>query len=114
METKQQVPDFLQQYIPEGGDLKFEPDTDEELENQKNGGGGGDGAWGDSGAGGGDVNAGDANAGDAWGAPAANDPGSIAKDADSQPGSQDWGAGNAASGADSWGAGTTGGGDTAW
>jgi ATP-dependent RNA helicase DDX3X len=53
LETGQEVPDFLQQFVPEGIDranIKFEDNTDEEIEKEKeggNGGGGGDG-WGDS------------------------------------------------------------------
>lgn len=60
LEMKQDVPDFLQQYVPEGYDadtkkLKFEPDSDECEEEPA--GGSGD-AWGASD---------DAPAGDSWG-----------------------------------------------
>lgn len=59
METKQEVPDFLQQYIPEGAtadNLKFEADSDFEDEAADKGvdasTGGGD-AWGAGNGGGG-------------------------------------------------------------
>ncbi|KAK6856864.1 ATP-dependent RNA helicase DED1 [Apiospora arundinis] len=66
LETKQEVPDFLQQYVPENyeagagaNDLKFEDDSDE-IEDEPAGGSGGgdDGAWGA---------ADDAPGGDSWG-----------------------------------------------
>ncbi|KAK8102780.1 ATP-dependent RNA helicase [Apiospora sp. TS-2023a] len=64
MEMKQEIPDFLQQYVPEDGNvqnLKFDYDSDE-IEDEAvggSGGGGDDGAWGA-----GD----DAPGGNAWGA----------------------------------------------
>lgn len=69
LETKQEVPDFLQSYIPEGDaleHLKFEADSD--YDEGEAAGGGGD--WGEDGAdtawgGGEDTKADD---GDAWGA----------------------------------------------
>lgn len=87
METNQTIPDFLQQYIPEGGDLKFEPNTDEELENQKNGGFGGDaGTWGDD------------SGGDGWGEPAAKESDTAAKESDTTAGDDAWGSGNGVGG----------------
>ncbi|RYP66816.1 hypothetical protein DL771_007614 [Monosporascus sp. 5C6A] len=113
METKQEIPDFLQQYIPPDADpnnLKFEDDTDEELEKQKNGGGGGNGTWGAPATGGNDTGdawgapaAGGDNAGDAWGAPAVRDSGPAAKQEDDT-----WGGNAASSGnanGDAWGSG---------
>lgn len=52
LEMKQDIPDFLQQYVPEGGNvenLKFDYDSDE-IEDEPVGGSGGgdDGAWGAS------------------------------------------------------------------
>jgi ATP-dependent RNA helicase DDX3X len=62
METKQEIPDFLEQYKPEGEEaehLKFEEDSDFEDGGEEAGGE----AWG-----GGDDNDGsDADAGEAWG-----------------------------------------------
>ncbi|KAL1891755.1 hypothetical protein Sste5346_007505 [Sporothrix stenoceras] len=70
LETKQEIPDFLESYIPEGEareNLKFEADSD--FEEFTPGDGGDDGGWG---AGGGDAG-GDAG-GDSWGAPPADEP----------------------------------------
>jgi len=47
LETKQPVPDFLEQYVPEGGDLRFEDDSDF----GDDAGGGGWGAGDDAGVG---------------------------------------------------------------
>ncbi|KAK6193652.1 hypothetical protein LQW54_012235 [Pestalotiopsis sp. IQ-011] len=55
LETKQEIPEFLQQYVPENvniEELKFEPDSDEEIEDAAGAGG-----WGES-----------AGAAEAWGA----------------------------------------------
>lgn len=82
LETKQEIPDFLQQYVPEGDALKFETESDFD-ENDLGGGGGdsGGGGWGgdeaattgdDAGGGwgaGGDEPAAAAEGG-GWGAPA--------------------------------------------
>jgi len=82
LETGQEVPDFLQQYIPEGADLKFEADSDYEPDQQQGGfgdasawgnddgndGGNDGGAWGSADGGWGEnpeANAGDATAGNA-------------------------------------------------
>lgn len=49
METNQEIPDFLQQYIPEGAmanNLKFEADSDFEDEGNQAGIGDGDNTWG--------------------------------------------------------------------
>ncbi|KAK8073769.1 ATP-dependent RNA helicase [Apiospora phragmitis] len=53
LEMKQEIPDFLQQYVPEGGDeavknIKFDYDSDEidDAPLGGSGGGGDDGAWG--------------------------------------------------------------------
>lgn len=107
METNQTIPDFLQMYVPEGGDLKFEPDTDEELENQKNGGFGGDaGGWGD-----GD----NADGGVGWGEPAAKDSDAAAGDLWGAEPEADGDKSNGADAGDLWGAGpATGGADIAW
>lgn len=62
LETNQEIPDFLQQYVPEGearNNLKFEADSDFDP-NDYAGAGGTGGAWGEE--------AGDAPGGDAWGA----------------------------------------------
>lgn len=75
LETKQEIPEFLQQYVPENvniEELKFEPDSDEEIEDAAGAGGWGAdaGGWPES------ADAGDAgDAGDGWGASndAAND-----------------------------------------
>ena len=68
METNQEVPDFLQSYIPEGGEaatLKFEADSDFEDDAGTGGdAGGGGGGWGAGGDDAGNTEA----AGDAWGA----------------------------------------------
>ncbi|KAI1768190.1 DEAD-domain-containing protein [Hypoxylon sp. FL1150] len=90
MDTKQPVPDFLQQYIPEGVDpatFKIEDDNsdDEALEGGDGWATGGNAGWGSGGDAGGDAggddgwgsggNAGDAgghagdDAGDSWGGP---------------------------------------------
>lgn len=71
METNQEIPDFLEQYVPEGAtaeNLKFEADSDFEEDMYGSGGAGGadgaDGADGGWGAGGDDAgDAGDAAAG---------------------------------------------------
>ena len=55
METEQTVPDFLEQYKPEGGVADFADDTDEEEEQ-------------DNTAGGADLNGANGDGGDAWGA----------------------------------------------
>lgn len=66
METKQEVPDFLEQYKPVGEEainLKFEEDSDFEDAGEEEGGGD---AWG---AGGDDSDSDkESEAGDAWGA----------------------------------------------
>ncbi|KAL2020969.1 hypothetical protein VTK56DRAFT_7743 [Thermocarpiscus australiensis] len=79
METKQEIPDFLQQYVPEGAtaeNLKFEADSDFEDNTAGTGAGAGNGggdAWGGGDDGWGDGNgAADAaevanGGGDAWG-----------------------------------------------
>ena len=81
LETKQEIPDFFEMYIPEGEareNLKFEADSDfEELTP----GDGADDAWGAGGDG-----------GDSWGAPA---------DGDGGGGGNSWGA----PAGDAWGAG---------
>ncbi|AEO65101.1 uncharacterized protein THITE_2043513 [Thermothielavioides terrestris NRRL 8126] len=88
IETNQEVPDFLQSYIPEGAsatNLKFEADSDFEDEAAGTGGGdagAGEGGWGadtdqnaggDTGVGGDGWGSGHANGnGDGWGAVASN------------------------------------------
>jgi ATP-dependent RNA helicase DDX3X len=89
LETRQEIPEFLQGYVPENANvdqLKFEPDSDEEVEGEDAGG------WGagndDAGGWGGDTtNAGDSTG---WGADNNTNGGD----------STGWGAGNDASG---WG-----------
>ncbi|KAH9884852.1 P-loop containing nucleoside triphosphate hydrolase protein [Xylariomycetidae sp. FL2044] len=112
METRQAIPDFLEQYKPEDTDvtkLKFEDDTDEELEKQAGGDAGGWGGDGeDSAAAGGDGGgwgeAGNAednshNNGDAW------------DTTDKKTGGDDaWGSSNGKTADDARG----GGGDQAW
>jgi ATP-dependent RNA helicase DDX3X len=75
LETKQEIPDFLQPYIPEGGTeskLKFEADSDWEQEGAEGDADGGGGAWGagdDASGGGGGWGGEDKNASNgAWGA----------------------------------------------
>jgi ATP-dependent RNA helicase DDX3X len=67
METNQEIPDFLQSYVPEGAtadNLKFEADSDFEEEAVGTGGGG----WGAGGDDAGDVGNNDAGAGGGgWG-----------------------------------------------
>ncbi|KAF7531783.1 hypothetical protein G7054_g8568 [Neopestalotiopsis clavispora] len=89
LETRQEIPEFLQGYVPENANvdqLKFEPDSDEEIEGEDVGGwGAGDG---DAGGWGGDTtNAGESTG---WGA----DNNTTGGD------STGWGAGNDTSG---WG-----------
>ncbi|KAI0124745.1 P-loop containing nucleoside triphosphate hydrolase protein [Xylariales sp. AK1849] len=78
LETKQEIPDFLKQYVPEGEELetlKFEPDSDEESEAGDDAGEGGGGGWG------GDDVGGDAGGGDNWGAGGDTDAGAFKADA---------------------------------
>ncbi len=93
LETDQEIPDFLQSYVPEGAsatNLKFEADSDFEEDVGAGGDAGGDigGTWrsGDADAG----NAGNDAGGDTWGG--GND-----------AGGDTWGNG----GGDSWGASNT-------
>lgn len=72
LETDQEIPEFLQQYVPEGdarANLKFEADSDFDPNDYAGAGDSGGDAWG---AGdGGDTGGGDAwsgGGGDAWGA----------------------------------------------
>ncbi|KAI1300441.1 P-loop containing nucleoside triphosphate hydrolase protein [Xylaria venustula] len=108
METKQEIPDFLEQYRPEGDDiskLKFEYDTDEEDpgENGESWGNGAGNTSGDGWGNGGDSSAPNGNdaSGDAngWGS---TTNGTGGGDADG------WGAttnGTGGNGGDAWGAG---------
>ncbi|KAI2615355.1 P-loop containing nucleoside triphosphate hydrolase protein [Hypoxylon sp. NC1633] len=63
METQQPVPDFLQQYIPEGADQGNYVYEDEKTDSEDNAG---DDGWGNGANNGGDANGGDSNAD--WGA----------------------------------------------
>jgi ATP-dependent RNA helicase DDX3X len=66
LETNQEIPDFLQQYVPEGdarANLKFEADSDFDPDDYAGAGGAGDAWGGDEGDG-----AGAGSTGDAWGA----------------------------------------------
>lgn len=106
METNQEVPDFLQSYIPEGGEgatLKFEADSDFEDDTAGTGGdaGGGGGGWGA----GGDDTAGDDNAeatGGGWGA-GADDAGNTGDAGNTEAAGGGWGADNNTGGG-GWGA----------
>lgn len=63
LETKQQVPEFLQEFMPEGEELEnlqFPSELDDDM------GGLDAGAWGDAG-GGGEASAAGADTGNAWG-----------------------------------------------
>ena len=87
METKQTVPEFLQEFAPTGAEaenLKFEPDTDEEDENEANGGG---------------------DDGDGWGGSASANGGSATKkQGNNDTGNDGWGSGvPAAAAEDTWG-----------
>lgn len=65
LETNQEIPDFLQQYVPEGearNNLKFEADSDFDPNDYAGAGDAGD-AWGEDAG----NNAGNAAGGDAWG-----------------------------------------------
>ncbi|KAM5346744.1 hypothetical protein ACJ41O_009749 [Fusarium nematophilum] len=81
LETNQEVPEFLQSYVPEGEartNLKFEADSDYDPNDVAGAGDAGGGAWGtqDDTAGNGTAEAGDAGAGgDAWGNDGGNDGG---------------------------------------
>ncbi|KAK3335726.1 P-loop containing nucleoside triphosphate hydrolase protein [Cercophora scortea] len=76
LETNQEVPDFLQEYIPEGDarvNLKFEEDSDFEDGDDAGGGDAGGDAWGGVGgdtAAGGNADAGTGGDGGGWGAAA--------------------------------------------
>ncbi|ETS78481.1 hypothetical protein PFICI_10543 [Pestalotiopsis fici W106-1] len=70
LETKQEIPEFLKQYVPENADidqLKFEPDSDEEIEGEDTGGWGAGNGDGDAGSWGAENNT--SNGGDSagWG-----------------------------------------------
>lgn len=107
LETNQEIPDFLQQYVPDGvkvEDLKFEPGSDEEDE-------GGDGA-GDAGGWGGEPGGHDDKAaatGDAggWGGGDDNKANATGDNASG------WG-GGASSDGGFWGAGGNNSGSAAW
>ncbi|KAI0013764.1 P-loop containing nucleoside triphosphate hydrolase protein [Xylariaceae sp. FL0662B] len=119
LENKQEVPDFLQGYIPQGvkpEDFKFEDDTDDEKRQAEEGGGAGgswsggagEGGWGDAGGSG----------GQGWGSSAGPSGGKTGVDDAGGSGGQGWGSsagpsGGKTGGDDAWGSGGTGGGD-AW
>lgn len=70
LETKQEVPDFLQSYIPEGAtadNLKFEADSDFEEDEPADINGGDDTAGGDAGGTENAENGKNGDGGDAWG-----------------------------------------------
>lgn len=101
METQQEVPDFLQQYIPEGADPKTFKIEDDKSDDEALGGGDGWGTGGDAGDGAWGAGGGDDSAGAGWG--------SESKDA--AGGENDWGSGgNAAGGDQGWGSGGNAGG----
>lgn len=102
LETNQEVPEFLQIYIPEGEartNLKFEADSDFDPNDVAGAGDAGGAAWGtgdgDGGNGDGAWGGGNAGAegGDAWGSGGGN-AGADSGDA--------WGSGGGNAGADNW------------
>lgn len=97
LETNQEIPDFLQQYVPEGearNNLKFEADSDFDPNDYAGAGDAGD-AWGEDAG----NNAGNAAGGDAWGG---------GSDGGNTGGGDAWGAddGSKANAGDAWGADT--------
>ena len=92
LETNQEIPDFLQQYVPEGdarANLKFEADSDFDPNDYAGAGDAGD-VWGGDGGDGADAGAGDAwgtgdganaAAGDAWGTEEKSHAATVAADA---------------------------------
>ncbi|KAK3393101.1 P-loop containing nucleoside triphosphate hydrolase protein [Podospora didyma] len=86
LETKQDVPDFLQQYIPEGDariNLKFEADSDFDENDVAGAGdaGGGDDPWGTAANGNGDAAASE----DPWGQAASNEKPAAPEAAEDEP-----------------------------
>lgn len=64
IESKQKIPDFLEQYRPAGDVATFDEDDTDHEDNAENGTGD-------------DFNANNGDTGDAWGAPAADPPASV-------------------------------------
>lgn len=99
LETDQEIPEFLQQYVPEGdarANLKFEADSDFDPNDYAGAGDAGGDAWG---AGDGD----DTGGGDAWGGDGGGDTGDTGGgDAWSRGGGDAWGAAPAPVAVDAW------------
>lgn len=78
LETEQEVPEFLEQFKPEGGKAEFHDDTDDEADTDADAGGGAGGGFNAGGVDAGGWGAGPATDASGWGASAADSDNKVA------------------------------------